>query len=216
MLFFWKYGKVLNSQIIIKRSKLKSRWQSTGVISDRDFADDIALLSNKLKQDQLFLKFPSSKLDCTLITPKLSKCCTTKQVDYFLYLGSWINSCSKNIDVRIGNVWRARQKMETTWKLIVSSKIKVEFFRVTVETLVLYDGSVGNVKKALIKKLDGAYTKMLGVLKKNVSWQQYMTNQILYGNLPKLMTITAERRVVSITLRNNFSLTFYCKKSKTW
>lgn len=59
--------------------------------------------------------------------------------------------------------------METTWKLIVSSKIKVEFFRVTVETLVLYDGSVGNVKKALIKKLDGAYTKMLGVLKKNVS-----------------------------------------------
>ena len=37
--------------------------------------------------------------------------------------------------------------------------------------------------QSLDKKLDGAYTKLLRVVK-NVTWQKYITNEVLYAGLP--------------------------------
>ena len=44
------------------------------------------------------------------------------------------------------------------------------------------------------KKLDGAYTKMLRVVKK-VTWQNHIANEVLYAGLPRISTTITERRL---------------------
>ena len=36
-----------------------------------------------------------------------------KNVDDFLYLGSWTDCCSKAVNVRIGKAWSALHKLDT-------------------------------------------------------------------------------------------------------
>ena len=47
---------------------------------------------------------------------------------------------------------------------------------------------------AISKKLDGAYTKMLRAAQ-NIKWQQCIINANLYGDLMKIITTIAERRL---------------------
>ena len=106
-----------------------------------------------------------------------------KQVRDFLYLGSWINSCEKDINVRIA---KAIVKMDTVWKSNLKKNIKIEFFKATVETVLLYGCNTWTLTKAKIKKLDGVYTRMLRVAQ-NVTWRLHLTNRELYGKLPKIL-----------------------------
>ena len=76
----------------------------------------------------------------------------------------------------------------------MSESLRVQFFRATVETVLLYGSTAWTLTKALKKKLDGAYTKMLRVVK-NVTWQHHVTNKALYGKLPSLTTTIQERRI---------------------
>ena len=115
-------------------------------------------------------------------------------MDDFCYLGAWINSNNKDIEVRIAKAWAALQKMETVWKSKLNENLKVRFFRATVETVLLYGSDTWTLTQALEKRLDGAYTKMLRVVK-NVSWQQHLTNDILYGRIPRLTTTIAKKRI---------------------
>ena len=51
----------------------------------------------------------------------------------------------------------------------VSDGLKIGFFRATVETVLLFGSTAWTLTQSLDKKLDGAYTKMLIVVK-NVTW----------------------------------------------
>ena len=64
----------------------------------------------------------------------------------------------------------------------------------TAESVLLYNSNTWTLTKQMEKSLDGIYTRMLRMTL-NVSWKQHMTNQELYGNLPKVTSKIAMRRL---------------------
>ena len=110
-----------------------------------------------------------------LITLKGNK---LKQVEDFVYLGSWVNSSKKDIEVRIVIAWSALAKMDTIWKSKMNKQLKIQFFRSTVETVLLYGSSSWTLTKSLTMKLYSTYTRLIRAAL-NVSWRQHMTNKEL-------------------------------------
>ena len=191
-------------------TEARSRRHQAITISDTDFADDLALTSNTLEQAQLLLLRLEAAASQIGLHVNESK---TKYISYnqpvsdlitlngqkldivndFLYLGSWINSVEKDVNVRIAKAWTALHKMDIVWKSDLKKSIKISFFRATIESVLLYGSNSWTLTKALVKKLDGTYTRLLRAAQ-NVSWKQHMTNKQLYGELPNISAIIAERR----------------------
>ena len=177
-------------------------------ITDADFADDLALMSNYLEQAQLLLlrlevaaeavglhvNFKKTEYmlynlpDGDLVTLDGNK---LKQVDDFKYLGAWIQSSEKDMNTRIGQAWSALNKMEKVWNSNLPNHLKVGFFRATVESVLLYGAESWTLTGKMSDRLDGTYTKMLRAVL-GVSWKDHKTNQELYG---KLMRVSDSLRV---------------------
>ena len=164
-------------------------------ICDTDFVDDIALLSNTLEQAQLLssrvetsakqigLHIKNSKTEYIKFNQgegdlKALNVVFLKNIDDFLYLGSWTDCCSKDVNLRRGKTRSALHKLDTICKSEISSGLKIGFFRATVETVLLYISTAWTLTQSLDKKLDGAYRKMLRVVK-NVTLGQRITNGVI-------------------------------------
>ena len=199
----------------------RSRRHPPKTICDTDFADNAALLSRTLEQAQLLVSRgeTSAKQNRLHITnsqteyakfnqgegdPKVLNDQSLKNVGDFLYLESWIDCCSKDVNVRIGKAWCVHHKLDKIWKSELSGGLKIGFFRATVETILQYRSTAWTLTQSLVKKLDGAYTKMLRVVK-NVTWPKRITNEVLYIGLPRISTTLRER-----SLRSSG----YCWRSK--
>ena len=117
-----------------------------------------------------------------------------KKVMTFVYLGSWINTCGKDISTRIAKAWSIHKKMDTVWKSNLSRQIKISFLKATVETVFLYGYATWTKTKSLEKRLGGTYTRLLRAAL-NVRWQSHTTNKVLYENLPKVSTVVKETRL---------------------
>ena len=63
-----------------------------------------------------------------------------------------------------------------------------------VESILLYGSHPWALNKALSKKLDGTYKRMLRVVY-NVSWKQQLTNKSLYGKITKISSVVKYRRL---------------------
>ena len=107
---------------------------------------------------------------------------TLKQVENFRYLGSEISSTAKDLSSRIGKAWIALNTLYTIWKSIANLWLKMNFFRATVETVLLYRLVIWSLTKKLEKKLDGIYTRMLRAIL-NKSWLDHPTHTGLHGNI---------------------------------
>ena len=107
-----------------------------------------------------------------------------KTVDNFKYLGLWLESSAKDFEVRKALAWSACHRLRRTWKSNLRRSIKERLFVAAVESILLYGSETWTVTKAMEKKLDGCYTKMLRMVSLNMSWQDKLTNKELYGNLP--------------------------------
>ena len=115
-------------------SPRRSRRQPADVITDLDFADDIALLSDTLDQAQELLSRVESAADAVGLQMNVSK---TKVMAYnakedvvlttqsgsclehvqdFQYLGSWVDKSDKDLKVRKALAWKACNKMSMLWK----------------------------------------------------------------------------------------------------
>ena len=169
------------------RSSLLKSGDQLFLLCFESAALQIGLHINETKTEYM----PYNQQEGDLITLKGGK---LKQVEDFLYLGSWVDSSKKDIDVRITKAWTALTKMDTIWKSKMDKVLNIQFFRATVETVLLYGSSSWTLTKSLSKKLDGTYTRLLRAAL-NVSWRQHMTNQELYGKVPKLTETIRERRV---------------------
>ena len=180
-------------------------------LTDTDFADDIALTSNTIKEAQLLLQrveeaakqiglhvnddkteFMVFNQPEGIITSSKGK--NLKCVSDFKYLGSWIESSKKDIGVRIGLAWSAMNKMSTIWDSNLPNKLKIQFFRAAIESILIYGSECWTLTKALESKLNGTYTKMLRRVK-NISWKQHLTNTLLYGGIPPLTETIKHRRL---------------------
>lgn len=203
-------------------SRRRSRRVGPKVVTDLDFADDIALLSNITMQAQELLRqveTESAKLGLRINAKKTKvmsyniqpapeintlKGDTLEIVEDFRYLGSHIVSTEKDINIRKGQAWRALNRLTKIWKSELPTTSKVKLFVAAVESVLLYGSEAWTLTKAMEKALNGTYTRMIRVVK-GVSAMQKMTNKQLYGELPPISDKIRARRLklVGHLLRHN-------------
>ena len=63
---------------------------------------------------------------------------TMKQVNDFKYLGSYIDSTERDMNIIIAKAWSVPNSMNVIWKSSLSRKLKINFFRAAVESVLLY------------------------------------------------------------------------------
>ena len=188
----------------------RSRRVQAVKLSDLDFADDIALLSDDMEAAQQLLlqvegecmkvglHLNAKKTEVMLFNigehPPLL---TTggvrlEEVLDFKYLGSRMQGSELDIKVRKGMAWRALNDMSRIWASGMTKALKLRFFHATVETVLLYGCEAWTLTKALTKSLDGTYTRMLRKVQ-NISWRDHITNARLYGKIPAISEKIRER-----------------------
>ena len=124
------------------------------VLTDLDFADDIALLSNTVSQArELLLRVECKKVGLHLNTEntkvmafntpesivlKTADGLTLQVEKDFKYFCSWINSSEKDIKVRKTLAWNALHSMHVIWKSKINLPLKRRLFLATVESVLIY------------------------------------------------------------------------------
>jgi hypothetical protein len=181
-------------------------------VTDLDFADDIAIISDTSTQArELLERVESAALRVGLhINAKKTKCMVynhqdkidvrTKDgtslevVEDFKYLGAWMQSSEKDIKTRKAQAWQACNKLNKIWKSNLSRVLKIKLFLATVESVLLYGCETWTMTTSTQRSLDGCYTRLLRSAL-DVSWKDYIPNTALYGNLPQVTTKIRERRL---------------------
>ena len=147
------------------------------VITDLDFADDIALLSNDLELAQRLLSNVEEECKRVGLHRNASKTkvlfCNTlsqnplitsngnilEQVHDFKYLGSWVSSTKHDIKVRKALAWKALNTMCKVWKSGISKGPKCRLFVATVESVLLYSCQTWSLTSTIERSVDGTYTR---------------------------------------------------------
>ena len=84
--------------------------------------------------------------------------------------------------------------LDKVWRAPICRLTKLKIFRTTVEPILIYGCDSWSLTQSVKNALDGTYTRMLQKTQ-NVSWRHHMTNQELYGSLPRITTIVRQRRL---------------------
>lgn len=202
-----------NDQLGFTVRPRRSRRYPVEVLTDLDFADDIALLSDTLDQAQELLsrvetvaatvglhmnssktKFMQYNLSDQQSGIKTSEGQYLERVEDFQYLGSWIATSNRDFNVRKAKAWDACNKMKNIWKSNLPRQLKSDLFKATVESILLYGAECWTLSKNLEQRLDGCYTRMLRTAF-NISWREHLTLEEIYGNLPRISQVLRERRL---------------------
>ena len=189
-------------------TKKRSRRYPAKTITDADYADDIALLTNTPNQAETLLhslERSAAGIGLHVIAHKTEYMCynqtgdistldgtSLKLVDKFTYLGSSVSSTEKDIDTRLTKAWTAIDRLSIIWKSDLTDKMKRSFLQAAVVSILLYGCTTWTLTKRL-KKLDGNYTRMLRAIL-NKSWRQHPTRHQLYGHLPPITKTIQVRR----------------------
>ena len=185
----------------------RSRRAPPELLPDLAFADDIALMEDTINKAEAFLHkveiatqtiglfLNASKTKVMHLNPTANNIIRSlngdeiEKVDDFLYLGGYTNT-TRDIKSRITKAWGALNSLTRIWCSRIKTSTKIRIFKSTVEPIFLYGCESWSMTKCLTKKVDGTYTRMLRRVK-NVSWREHMSNEQLYGPIPKLSaTIT--------------------------
>ena len=192
-----------------KLTKEKSRRYPTQTITDTDYADDVALLTNTPAQAKSLpnnLERAAGSIGLHVNADKTEYMCfnqrgdistrngsSLKLVDKFTYLGSCVSSTETDINMQLAKTWIAIDRLLVIWKSNLIDKIKRSFFQAAVVLMLLYGCTTWTLTKSMEKRLDGNYTRMLRAIL-NKSWRQHSTKQQLYGHLPPVTkTIQVKR-----------------------
>ena len=149
-------------------------------MTDIDFADDLALLSNTI-QDALSLlhdleiaaekvgifmsasktEFMAVNIDHEEASILANNGDPLEHVHDFKYLGSYIADSRKDFNTRKGMAWTACIKLQKVWTSGISEHQKVRFFKACVEPVLLYGSETWTLNKQFEKRLNGCYTRLL-------------------------------------------------------
>ena len=182
------------------------------VVTDLDFADDLSLLSDSLEKAQSLLRdletaaaavglhVNVSKTEYMLVNiddpdPVINSIdgSPLRQVEDFKYLGAYIADSKKDFNTRKGQAWDACNKLQKIWNSKISSAAKLKFFKACVEPVLLYGSETWTINKAFCDRIDGSYTRLL-MRAQNLSWKKHPTKKEIYGGLPPISTVIAQRR----------------------
>ena len=199
---------------MIKSKKTASSWQRSRrypakTITDADYADDIAILTNtpsKAKKLLHSLERAAAGIGLHVNAHKTEYMCynqtgdisthdgtSLKFVDKFTYLGSNVSSTEKDIDTRIKKAWTAIDKLSIIWKSDLTGKMKRSFFQAAVVSILLYGCTTWTLTKRLEKNLEGNYARLLRAIL-NKSWRQHPLKHQLYGHLSPITKTIQVRR----------------------
>ena len=182
------------------------------LVTDLDYADDLSLLSDSLEKAQSLLNeletaaatvglhVNATKTEFMLINidepdPAITTMngSSLKEVQDFKYLGSYIADSKKDFNTRKGQAWNACNKLQKIWNSKISRATKLKFFKACVEPVLLYGSETWTINKAFQDRIDGGYTRLL-MRAQNISWKKHPTKQEIYGGLPPISTVIAQRR----------------------
>ena len=123
------------------------------VVTDRDCANDIALLCDEFNKGQELLAYVEREVALVGLKAKGKK---TKVIAYnqstspkiatsegtvleviwdFKYLGSWVDNTEKDVKTRKALAWQACNSMTKVWKSSLPKSLKSRFFEATVESV---------------------------------------------------------------------------------
>ena len=105
-----------------------------------------------------------------------------KQVEDFKYLGSWIADSKRDMKVKIRLAWKVLSKLDRIWKSKLKTELKIQFFRTTIESVLLYGAESWTLTNSMCRRLDGTCTIMLRAVV-GFTWRDRKTNNELYGQL---------------------------------
>ena len=195
----------MEEELGLTLKKRQSRRIGAQSVTDLDFADDLALLSNLVEEAQELLNRVeiSAKSVGLLINGKKTEVMPInysdpvilytlskeilKIVEDFKYLGSRTANTEKDIAVRKALAWKALNKLDKIWKSILSDEVKLNTFTTLIESILLYGCESWTLTQAQSKRLDGCYTRMLRKVQ-NKGWKDHgkISNSVLYGKIPRL------------------------------
>ena len=181
-------------------------------LTDLDYADDIALISSLISNAQQLLttlEEASKKVGLMLNAKKTEYLSTDDDINHtpitslngtvlqriedFKYLGSFVVDSVKEFSTPKVKTWSASNRLHQIWKSDISISTKIDLFKACVESILLYGSETWSMTKKLQDSLDGTYTRLL-MRVKNISWRQHKTKAEIYGELPSISTIVAQRR----------------------
>ena len=84
--------------------------------------------------------------------------------------------------------------MKKVWKSSMHAELKKKLFVTTIEAILLYGCEPWTLTARDESRLDGYYTRMLRMIM-NITWMDKITNEDLYGNLPRISNKIRERRL---------------------
>ena len=182
-------------------------------LTDLDYADDIALTTALLKNAQellLAVEDASAKFGLQLNSKKTEymtfneahdhapiktrEGAELKEVTDFKYLGSYVCDSRKDFLTRKALAWSACNKLHLIWESNISLSIKLSLFRACVESILLYGSETWTMKKSLIDRLDGTYTRLL-MRVQSISWRDHKTKDEIYGDLSPISTTVIKRKI---------------------
>ncbi len=147
------------------------------IITDVDYADDIALLANTPAQAETLLQSmerAASSIDLYDNAHKMEyknfnkrgdistlNSSSLKLEDKFTYLGSSVSSTEKDIDTRLTKACTAIDRLLIILKSDQTDEMKRSFFQAAVVSILLYGCTTWTLTKRMVKQLDGRYTRML-------------------------------------------------------
>ena len=188
----------------------RSRRQPATHITDLDFADDIALVSDLVTNAEALLHSVEdaaslvglhcneTKTEVISSTPNNSFRSlagnSIKQVEDFKYLGSFVMNSEKDMKSRKALAWVACNKLNKIWHSTLANETKVYIFKTLIEPILLYGAEILTLTTRQQKRLDGAYTNMLRRVQ-NIHCSEHATLEHIYGNIPPLSQKVIKRRL---------------------
>ena len=156
--------------------KHQSRRVGPGILTDLEFANDIALLSEQIHQAQnllndvevqcgkIGLKINAKKTKSMVFNHQLPVTLHTLDgseleiVQDFKYLHSLTQSTKADIKSRKAAAWKACNKLKNIWKGPLGRSFKLRLFLAVVESVLMYGSEAWTLTETQEKQLDGCYT----------------------------------------------------------
>ena len=138
-----------------------------------DISKDIGICINVSKTEYMSLIQDSS----VSMSMKSLNGEAIKNVLDFKYLRSYIASTDNDVSIRIGKAWAVLNNLYKIWTSNMSIRLKRNFFRATVESILVYGAITWTLTIALDKQINGSYTRMLRAAL-NISWRDHMSYKI--------------------------------------
>ena len=182
-------------------------------ISDTDFADDIALITDDIADAEILMQevekmaataglhMNESKtkfMTVNIENPSTLTSVSGKNIEHvedFTYLGCKIKESESDIRVRKGKAWGACHSLAKLWKSNLRDSLKIRVFLALVESVLFYGSETWTMTKRLNKIIDGCYTRMLRMALNVNQYKQRLNNNCLYNGLPKASSKIKQRRL---------------------